>query len=68
VTRCLQVTGGEFVAPFQMVQSLAQLPGQTLTTRPYMTDDDVRMLRSVGIHTIQDLADADKYTVLKLRG
>jgi predicted RecB family nuclease len=51
-----------------MVQSLAQLPGQTLTTRPYMTDDDVRMLRSVGIHTIQDLADADKYTVLKLRG
>lgn len=26
------------------------------------------MLHSVGIETIQDLAEADKYTILKLRG
>lgn len=28
----------------------------------------LEMLHSVGLHTVRDLATADKYTILKLRG
>jgi hypothetical protein len=36
--------------------------------RKYLTPDKIEMLRSVGIFTIRDLAEADKYLILKLRG
>ena len=33
-----------------------------------MDDHKLDMLHSVGIYTIRDLAEADKYVILKLRG
>jgi len=35
---------------------------------PYITDDRIEMLNSLGIHTIKEFAEADKYVILKLRG
>ena len=35
---------------------------------PYMTDRRIQQLNSLGIHTIRDLAEADKYQILKARG
>lgn len=42
--------------------------GLNLETRPYLTNEKISMLNSVGIFTIRDLATADLYTILKLRG
>ena len=39
-----------------------------LVAMPYITADEMKMLHSVGLYTITDLANADKYTILKLRG
>jgi hypothetical protein len=36
--------------------------------RKYLTSDKLEMLHSVGLHTIRDLAEANKYVILKLRG
>ena len=43
-------------------------PGVPLQRRTYLTDEDIAMLRSVGVNTIQEFANADKYAILKLRG
>jgi hypothetical protein len=37
-------------------------------TRPYLSPSKIDMLHSVGIRTIRQLANADLYTILKLRG
>jgi hypothetical protein len=42
--------------------------GIPLERRTYLTEEDVATMKSVGLHTIRDLADAGLYTVLKLRG
>jgi hypothetical protein len=36
--------------------------------RPYLSASDLASMNSVGLYTISDLANADVYTVLKLRG
>jgi hypothetical protein len=36
--------------------------------RNYITDAEIQILNSVGLYTIEDLANIDLYTVLKLRG
>jgi hypothetical protein len=36
--------------------------------RKYLTKEKLDMLHSVGLYTIRDLAEADKYVILKLRG
>ena len=36
--------------------------------REYLNTQKLDMLRSVGINTIRELAAADKYKILKLRG
>lgn len=36
--------------------------------RKYLTADKLELLYSVGIYTIRELAEADKYKILKLRG
>lgn len=43
-------------------------PGRPLEERVYLSNDTVNQMRSVGINTINDLATADVYTILKLRG
>ena len=42
--------------------------GFRLRQKPYLTDEKLAMLNSVGIKTVRDLATADVYTILKLRG
>jgi len=42
--------------------------GFRLQQKPYLTEEKLEMLNSVGINTVRDLANADKYTILKLRG
>ena len=44
------------------------LVGLAPEARPYLTPFKINMLNSVGIHTIRQLATADLYTILKLRG
>jgi hypothetical protein len=39
-----------------------------LEERDYITDRKLQMLNQLGLYTIRDLAEADKYTILKLRG
>lgn len=42
--------------------------GLPLTKRDFINKEELRQLRDIGIHTVQDLADADKYIILRLRG
>lgn len=42
--------------------------GQPYELRPYLSAEEVRAMKSVGLHTVRDLAEADLYTILKLRG
>ena len=42
--------------------------GIRLQQKPYLTDKKLEMLYSLGINTVRDLATADKYQILKLRG
>lgn len=42
--------------------------GLPLTKRSYVTDHDLEMFTAAGVSTIRDLALADKYVILKLRG
>lgn len=42
--------------------------GTRAQVRQYLSDEKVAMLRSVGINTIREFAEADKYKILKLRG
>jgi hypothetical protein len=46
-------------------RSVSGLPYQL---RSYLTDYDIQSMQSIGIMTISDLAQADKYAILKLRG
>lgn len=43
-------------------------PGMRRETRQYVSDAQLAMLHSVGLYSIRDLATADKYVILKLRG
>lgn len=36
--------------------------------QPLMTEEEAAMLAEAGLNTIADLASADKYTILRLRG
>lgn len=42
--------------------------GLPLTKREYVSPRDLEMFEAVGLHTVRDLAEADKYVILKLRG
>jgi len=42
--------------------------GLPLTRRDYVYPRDLEMFHAVGLRTIRDLAEADKYVILKLRG
>jgi hypothetical protein len=43
-------------------------PGMRPEIRQYVSDAQLEMLHSVGLYTIRDLAEANKYVILKLRG
>lgn len=42
--------------------------GARAEVRQYLSNEKVAMLRSMGINTIREFAEADKYKILKLRG
>lgn len=42
--------------------------GKKYVLKPYLTADKIAILNSLGINTVEDLANIGKYTVLKLRG
>jgi hypothetical protein len=42
--------------------------GKLPDIRKYLTPEKIAMLESVGLYTIRDLAEANKYLILKLRG
>jgi hypothetical protein len=66
-----------YVAPLSNVTSLRRfwipikprnINGERYQERPYLSAEEAATLNSVGIMTVQDLADAGLYTILKLRG
>jgi len=42
--------------------------GLPLERRIYLSDENIKVMNSVGLSTIRDLAEVDLYTLLKLRG
>jgi hypothetical protein len=44
------------------------LGGQRMQLKPYLTAERIASMNSVGIYTVEDLANIGLYTVLKLRG
>jgi hypothetical protein len=44
------------------------LGGQRMQLKPYLTAEKIASMNSVGIYTVEDLANIGLYTVLKLRG
>ena len=42
--------------------------GKSVEKRIYLSEEKVKIMNSVGIYTIRELAEVDLYTLLKLRG
>lgn len=58
----------EYLQRFWVPTNPTSGSGNRYEIRPYLTTDVLRQMNSVGLKTIRDLAGADVYTVLKLRG
>lgn len=53
---------------FIMPSKVDSVTGKRLDLRPYITDQKLEMLTKANVLTVRQLAEADKYTILKLRG
>lgn len=57
-----------FLRRFWVPAKPRSVSGVPYELRSYLSDYDIASMREVGVNTIRDLATADVYTILKLRG
>lgn len=58
----------EYMQSFVIPTRLDRNDSQRYQLRNYLTDQNIADMKLLGINSIRDLADAPKYTILKLRG